>query len=96
MQFDENFLAEMGLSDMPNKQEFLAYLQKELEIRIGERVSKGLSEEQLSNFDSITDIKEATTWLENNRPDYKTIVEKTIDEMKAEISTNRERLLASR
>lgn len=94
MQFDENFLTEMGLSDMPNKQEFLAYLKKELEIRIGERVSKGLSEEQLSNFDSITDIKEATTWLENNRPDYKSIVEKTIEEMKSEISTNRERLLA--
>ena len=53
MQFDEQFLQEMGLSAMPEeqKQQFLAYIQEELEVRIGERISRGLSETKLNEFD---------------------------------------------
>ena len=37
MQFDEQFLQEMGLSAMPEEQkrQFLDYVQEELEVRIG-------------------------------------------------------------
>ena len=95
MQFDENFLQEMGLSSMPEdqKQAFLDYIQEELEVRIGERISEGLSEVQLNQFDLITDQAEATKWLETNRPDYHEIVERTITELKDEIRANRDRLL---
>ena len=95
MQFDENFLQEMGLSSMPEdqKQAFLDYIQEELEVRIGERISEGLSEVQLNQFDLITDQAEATKWLEANRPDYHEIVERTITELKDEIRANRDRLL---
>lgn len=42
MDFNEEFLAEMGLAAMPEeqKQDFLAYVQEELEVRIGEKISK--------------------------------------------------------
>ncbi|MBQ2623424.1 hypothetical protein IJG12_03865 [Candidatus Saccharibacteria bacterium] len=95
MQFDERFLQEMGLSAMPEdqKQKFLAYIQEELEIRIGERISKGLTETQLNEFDMITDPREAAKWLEKNRPDYREIVNRTIEEMKNEIRANRARLV---
>ncbi len=95
MQFDENFLQEMGLSAMPEeqKQAFLDYVQEELEIRVGERISKGLTEIQLNEFDMITDPAEATKWLEKNRPDYREIVARTINEMKDEIRANRHRLI---
>ncbi len=95
MQFDEQFLQEMGLSAMPEdqKQAFLDYIQEELEIRIGERISKGLTETQLNEFDMITDQAEATAWLERNRPDYREIVNRTIEEMKEEIRANRDRLI---
>ena len=95
MQFDERFLQEMGLSAMPEdqKQKFLDYIQEELEIRIGERISKGLTETQLNEFDMISDPKEAARWLEINRPDYREIVTRTIEEMKAEIRANRQRLV---
>ena len=95
MQFDENFLAEMGLSAMPEeqKQKFLDYVQEELEVRIGERISKGLTEAQLNEFDAITDPAEAAKWLEKNRPDYREIVNRTIEEMKQEIRANRSKLL---
>ena len=97
MQFDEQFLQEMGLSAMPEeqKQQFLAYVQEELEIRVGERISEGLSEEQLAEFDRITDQFEAAEWLERNRPDYREIVDRTISEMKEEIRANRSRLVPS-
>lgn len=97
MQFDERFLQEMGLSAMPEdqKQKFLDYIQEELEIRIGERISKGLTETQLNEFDMITDTKEAAKWLEKNRPDYREIVTRTIEEMKAEIRANRQRLVGA-
>lgn len=95
MEFDEQFLQEMGLSAMPEdeKQKFLAYIQEELEVRIGERISEGLTEVQLNEFDMITDQAEATKWLEANRPDYRDIVTQTIEEMKAEIRANRDKLI---
>ncbi len=95
MKFDESFLQEMGLSAMPadKKQEFLNYIQEELEVRIGERISKGLTEEQLQEFDSIIGTDEAAKWLEKNRPDYREIVNRSIQEMKDAIAKNRSQLL---
>ena len=95
MDFDEQFLQEMGLSAMPEdqKQAFLAYVQEELESRIGERISKGLTNTQLNEFDMITDQEEAAKWLERNRPDYREIVTRTINEMKEEIRANRNKLI---
>ncbi len=95
MQFDENFLKEMGLQAMPEdkKQDFLNYIQEELEVRIGQRIAKGLTEAQLQEFDSLTDHREITDWLENNRPDYRDIVNRCIEEMKQSISRNRTELL---
>lgn len=95
MQFDDKFLQEMGLAAMPEdqKQAFLNYIQEELEIRIGERIAKGLSETQLNEFDLITDADQAAKWLEVNRPDYREIVNRTIEELKAEIRANRSKLI---
>lgn len=95
MQFDDNFLQEMGLQAMPEDQKkaFLDYVQEELEVRIGERISKGLTEVQLNEFDQITDPLEAAKWLEKNRPDYREIVTRTIEEMKQEIRANRSKLI---
>lgn len=85
----------MGLSSMPEeeKEKFLDYLQEELEVRIGERISRGLTEVQLNQFDMIDNQAEATKWLEINRPDYRDIVNRTIEEMKAEIYANRHKLI---
>ena len=85
------------LSAMPEeqKQKFLDYIEEELEVRIGERISRGLTEEQLNEFDMITDQDEATKWLEQNRPDYREIVNRTIEELKAEIRANRARLVGA-
>lgn len=97
MEFDDKFLQEMGLTAMPEdqKQQFLDYVQEELEVRIGERISKGLTQTQLNEFDMITDPAEAAEWLEKNRPDYREIVNRTIEEMKEEIRANRTKLIGA-
>lgn len=77
------------------KQDFLDYIQEELEVRIGERISRGLTEIQLNQFDLITDQTEAVKWLEKNRPDYREIVNRTIEELKSEIRHNRAKLLGA-
>lgn len=96
MKFDDSFLAEVGLSAMPEeqKQDFLNYVQEEVEIMIGQRISKGLTEVQLNEFDMIVDQSEAVLWLERNRPDFREIVTRTINEIKEEIRANRAQLLA--
>lgn len=95
MEFNEDFIKEMGLSAMPEdkKQEFLNYIQEELEVRIGERISKGLTDEQLQEFDSLLGTEEAAKWLEKNRPDYREIVNRCIAEMKDAIVKNRSQLI---
>ena len=97
MRFDDNFLQEMGLSAMPDdtKKKFLAYIEEEVEVRIGERISRGLTEAQLNEFDQITNPRDAARWLERNRPDYRQIVDRTIEEMKEEIRANRNRLVGA-
>ena len=95
MKFDEKFLQEMGLSAMPadKKQDFLNYIQEELEVRIGRRISEGLSEEQLQEFDSLTDLNDISAWLKQNRPDYPEIVDICVAEMRQSIKQNRDKLI---
>lgn len=73
-QFDESFLETVGLSGMPEeeKENFLQYAQDQLEVRIGEKMSEGLSEEQLDEFERIIDNDQETVqkWLDN-AGDYK-------------------------
>ena len=96
MRFDEQFLKEAGLDGMPEEQKkaFLDYIQEELEVKIGEKISEGMTEEQLSEFDAIEDQELAVQWLEKNRPDYKEVVARVTDELKSEIIANREQILA--
>ena len=54
---DDSFLDMVGLSDMPAelKNNFLAYAQDQLEVRVGEKMSNDLSDAQLEEFERIID-----------------------------------------
>ena len=136
-QFDESFLDSVGLSGMPEeqKQSFLQYAQDQLEVRIGEKMSEGLSDEQLDEFERIIDNDEATVqkwladlgdyknddtykklldgsedeedspqfladyvtakWLDQNCPQYQDIIKESIEGLQAEISSQKEQILAN-
>jgi len=73
-QLDDKFLADVGLNEMPEDQKkaFLQHIYDELELRVGTKLSDGMSDEQLEEFESIIDRKDdiVMAWLEKNAPDY--------------------------
>ena len=132
--FDDNFLESVGLANIPAEQKdaFLQYAQDQLEARIGEKMSEGLSDEQLDEFEKIIDKDQATmskwldaageyknddlyrkiteslgespdtandyvmaNWLNQNCPQYQSIIDESIASLREEISANKDALLAS-
>ena len=137
-QLDDNFLEELGLGQLPEEQKkaFLEHVYSQLELRVGTRLSDGLSEEQLAEFESFIDrdhdkvrqwistnapdYRNDTTfaqisqsapqgtpegdilaeyaslkWLSQNRPDYRDVVKAVLEELKREISSNRDAILGA-
>lgn len=72
---DENFLEELGLGQLPEeqKQAFLEHVYGQLELRVGTRLSDGLSDEQLSEFESFIDrdSEKVRQWISVHAPDYR-------------------------
>lgn len=73
-QLDDQFLADIGLNDLPEEQKkpFLQHIYEELELRVGTRLSDGLTEAQLEEFEKIIDRDQATieSWLAAHVPQY--------------------------
>lgn len=73
-QLDDNFLQQVGLGDLPadQKQAFLAYFREQLELRVGTKLSEGLSDEQLAEFEAFIDRNMDTTnqWVAEHAADY--------------------------
>jgi len=73
-QLDDKFLADIGLNELPEEQKkaFLQHIYDELELRVGTKLSDGMSDEQLEEFEAIIDRKDDVirTWLESHVPDY--------------------------
>lgn len=73
-QLDDKFLDEVGLGSLPDeqKQAFLGYFREQLELRVGTRLSDGLSEAQLDEFESFIDRDEekVNKWVADNVPNY--------------------------
>lgn len=73
-QLDDKFLEETGLNLLPEEQKkpFLQHIYDELELRVGTKLSSGMTDEQLREFEAIIDRKDDViqTWLSSNVPDY--------------------------
>lgn len=73
-QLDDKFLQDVGLGELPadQKQAFLDHFREQLELRVGTRLSDGLSDAQLEEFESFIDRNEEKVngWISANIPDY--------------------------
>lgn len=73
-QLDDQFLTDVGLGNLPQEQKeaFLAYFREQLELRVGTRLSDGLSDAQLDEFESFIDRDEerVNAWLASNMSNY--------------------------
>lgn len=73
-QLNDEFLNDLGLNDLPEEQKkpFLQHIYNELELRVGTRLAEGLSDEQLTEFESIIERDEVKVgqWLDSHVPNY--------------------------
>lgn len=73
-QLDDKFLQDVGLGDLPEEQKkaFLDHFREQLELRVGTRLSEGLTDGQLEEFESFIDRKDdrVDAWLAANVPNY--------------------------
>lgn len=73
-QLDDNFLKELGLDQLPDEQKkpFLQHIYSELELRVGERLSQGMSDAQLDEFANIIDKTPGAVdeFLAKHAPNY--------------------------
>ncbi|MBP7760727.1 hypothetical protein KA093_02945 [Candidatus Saccharibacteria bacterium] len=73
-QLDDNFLTDVGLGALPDdqKQAFLQHIYEELELRVGTKLSEGLSEQQMGEFEAFVDQAEdkVRAWFATNLSDY--------------------------
>lgn len=97
-QFDDKFLQDLGLGGMPDdqKQAFLQHLYEELELRVGTRLSEGMTDEQLGEFEKLIDANDqagALKWLETHRPNYKQVVAEELEALKQEVASNKDKIL---
>lgn len=73
-QLDDNFLKELGLDQLPDEQKkpFLQHIYSELELRVGERLSQGMSDAQLDEFANIIDKAPGAVdkFLAKHAPNY--------------------------
>ena len=73
-QLNDDFLKELGLDRLPEEQRkpFLDHVYSELERRVGERLSQGMSDAQLQEFSNIIDKQPGAvdTFLAAYAPNY--------------------------
>lgn len=73
-QLDDQFLQDVGLGGMPDdqKQAFLQHIYSELELRVGTKLSEGLSDDQMGEFEAFIDRDAETVegWFTAHLPNY--------------------------
>lgn len=76
MLLDESFLRELGLDTLPEDQKkaFLDHVYSQLELRVGARLSDGLTDAQLAEFESFLnkDQDKVHAWISTYAPAYAT------------------------
>lgn len=96
IQVDEDFMAEVGLNEMPEaeKQAFMEHAEEELEVRVGREIGAKLSDAQLEEFEQVADTPEAAGWLERNVPDFREVALNVFQGFKDELVRNKQEILA--
>ncbi len=73
-QIDDTFLQDVGLGQLPEdqKQAFKEHIYSQLELRVGTRLSDGLTDVQLAEFESFVDRDAAKVqgWITAHIPGY--------------------------
>ena len=96
--FDHAFLKNLGLDSMQDEeqQSLLEHIYKELELRVGIRLSEEMSDELLNEFGKLdTNSPDALSWLKNTRPNFKEVIVEEQRKLRDEVLAEKDRILSS-
>lgn len=83
--------------DPEDENAFADLMQETLEIRIGEHMSEGLTDDQLDEFEYMLDHdtpdEEIAEWLDEYCPNYRDIISEEEAKLKQEVLENRSRIV---
>ena len=79
----------------PSNMSILQYLLERVQLRTGELISQGLSEEDMEEFDNIKDSELAEQWIETHRPNYREIIDSAFLEVKEFFVLNHEKAFSN-
>ncbi|HSW92217.1 MAG TPA: DUF5663 domain-containing protein [Candidatus Saccharimonadales bacterium] len=94
-QIDDAFLNDLGLGNIATEQKeaLVGQLIETLQLRVGERLSQDLTDEQIADFERVTANEETAAdagleWLQKNNPNYPAIVNEETEKLKQDLRTN--------
>lgn len=95
---DDTTLKELGLDKFSeeDKNTMLKRIYESLELRMGMRIARILKEDQLKEFEELTNNgkdTEAAEWLRKNVPNYQEIAVEELDKLKAEVKETSRRVM---
>lgn len=98
--FDDEFFAEVGLSEMPTEDRdgLIGALVEDLEMKVGSRLAADLTGAQLGQFEKLmaaNDQEGALAWLNENSPGYKDVVQGEVDRVKEDLKRRSGEILAA-
>lgn len=90
---DEKFLSDIGLVDLSaeEKQQAMEDIKIALESRVGVKLTQGLSDDQVDQFNNILsgdDMNVAMEWMDTNIPNYRDVVMLELDAIVEQIKHN--------
>lgn len=92
----ELYKLRIHFDDEKDVKKFAEMVVEDLQVRIGEEISIGKTEDQLYEFDMCETTAQATKWLQKYCPEYRKIVERNLEEMETELFVNRYHILGAR
>lgn len=100
IQLDDALLVELGLADLSPKdrKSILGFMYETLELRVGTALAGAMTEAQLAEFEVFVDNDDAdgsSAWLAENVPEYRSVVARLFEELKAEVRGQADAIVAA-
>ena len=94
LNLDASALADAGIRFRTQKEtdDFIGTIIEELEVRVGEAVSKGKPDDILELFESAQTDEEQEAWLDRYCPEYRDIVRSAQQQMEKELIQHRDEI----
>lgn len=89
-EIDDILVAALGFGDLPSdaRERLRQWMYQTLEERVGEALTDGLTDQQLTEFEALIDAGQedaSAEWLAVNRPDYQAVTLHLFDRVKRDV-----------